>query len=99
MAFTFPLEQKQRNARAEQAVLDANALRISRLRSCCAPLAVVGVGEAHSPDLCPSCKQIAASLNKPRFSSDALPRADLPGAASAGSGDNCSQPLFEALPR
>jgi hypothetical protein len=99
MAHTDPAAQRVRNDRATQAVLDANALRISRLRACCAPLAVVGVGEAHSPDLCSSCKLIAASLNKPRSSSDALPRADLPGAASAGSGDNCSQPLFKAVPR
>jgi hypothetical protein len=99
MAHTDPAAQRLRNDRAKQAVLDANALRIGRLRACCAPLAVVGVGEAHSPDLCPSCKQIAVSLNKPRSSSYALPCADLPGAASAGSGDNRSQPLFEALPR
>jgi hypothetical protein len=99
MAHTDPQGQRLRNDRAKQAVLDANALRISRLRACCAPLAVVGVGDAHSPDLCPSCKQIAASLNKPRSSSDALPCADLPGAASAGSGEICSQPLFKAVPR
>jgi DNA (cytosine-5)-methyltransferase 1 len=37
--------------------------------------------------------------DNPRPSIDGLPCATLPGAASAGSGDNCSQPLFEALPR
>jgi hypothetical protein len=62
MANTNPDQQRERNARAEQAVLDANAFRIGRLRSCCAPLAVVGVGVAHSPDLCPSCKSHAAAL-------------------------------------
>lgn len=62
MAFTFPAEQRERNERAREAVLDANAVRIARLRACCAPLAVVGVGVAHSPDLCPSCKSHAAAL-------------------------------------
>jgi hypothetical protein len=62
MAHTDPAAQRARNNRAKQAVLDANALRIGRLRSCCAPLAVVGVGVAHSPDLCPSCKSHAAAL-------------------------------------
>jgi hypothetical protein len=42
--------------------LDAAAFRIGRLRACCAPLAVVGVGVAHSPDLCPSCATDAAAL-------------------------------------
>jgi DNA (cytosine-5)-methyltransferase 1 len=37
--------------------------------------------------------------NNPRPSIVGLPCASLPGAASAGGGDNCSQPLFEALPR
>jgi hypothetical protein len=62
MANTNPIAQRERNARAEQAVLDANALRIARLRACCAPLAVVGVGVAHSPDLCGECKKHAAAL-------------------------------------
>ena len=62
MANTNPIAQRERNARAEQAVLDATALRIGRLRSCCAPLAVVGVGIAHSPDLCGECKKHAAAL-------------------------------------
>lgn len=62
MALTFPDQQRERNARAEQAVLDAKAFRIGRLRACCAPLAVVGVGVAHSPDLCRSCAIDAAAL-------------------------------------
>ena len=62
MANTNPIEQRERNARAEQAVLDARAFRIGRLRACCAPLAVVGVDVAHSPDLCDSCKSHAAAL-------------------------------------
>lgn len=62
MANTNPEQQDAINARAQQAVLDANAVRIGRLRACCAPLAVVGVGVAHSPDLCPSCKSHAAAL-------------------------------------
>ena len=62
MANTNPIEQRERNARSEQAVLDARAFRIGRLRACCAPLAVVGVGVAHSPDLCPSCAIDAAAL-------------------------------------
>lgn len=99
MALSFPTEQRARNNRAKQAVLDANALRISRLRACCAPLAVLGIGDAHSPDLCGECKALAASLNKPRPSSDALPRADIPGAALAGSGESCSRPFFVDLPR
>jgi hypothetical protein len=99
MAHTDPAAQRARNDRATQAVLDANAVRIGRLRACCAPLAVVGVGEAHSPDLCPRCKQIAASLNKPRPSSDALPCATFPGAALAGGGESCSQSLFVGQPQ
>ena len=62
MANTNPDQQRERNARAEQAALDAAAFRIGRLRACCAPLAVVGVGVAHSPDLCPSCATDAAAL-------------------------------------
>ena len=62
MANTNPEQQDAINARAEQAVLDAAAVRIARLRACCAPLAVVGVGVAHSPDLCPSCATHAAAL-------------------------------------
>ena len=62
MANTNPEQQRAINARAEQAVLDARAFRIGRLRACCAPLAVVGVGVAHSPDLCDSCKSHAAAL-------------------------------------
>jgi len=62
MAFTFPAEQRERNERAREAVLDATAFRIGRLRACCAPLAVVGVGIAHSPDLCGECKKHAAAL-------------------------------------
>lgn len=62
MANTYPEQQRAINARAEQAVLDARAFRIGRLRSCCAPLAVVGVGVAHSPDLCRSCATDAAAL-------------------------------------
>ncbi len=62
MANTNPDQQRERNARAEQAVLDANAVRIARLRACCMPLAVVGVDIAHSPDLCPSCATHAAAL-------------------------------------
>lgn len=62
MANTNPDQQRERNARAEQAVLDARQYRIERLKKCCAPLAVVGVGVAHSPDLCPSCKSHAAAL-------------------------------------
>jgi hypothetical protein len=62
MANTDPIAQRERNARAEQAVLDAKAFRIGRLRACCAPLSVVGVGVAHSPDLCPRCKVDAAAL-------------------------------------
>jgi hypothetical protein len=94
MAHTDPASQRARNNRAKQAVLDANALRISRLRACCAPLAVVGVGIAHHPDLCGECKALATALNKPRSSSDGLPCATLPGANSAGSGESCSQPFF-----
>lgn len=62
MANTYPEQQREINARAEQAVLDATAFRIGRLRACCAPLAVVGVGIAHSPDLCGECKKHAAAL-------------------------------------
>ena len=62
MANTNPEQQREINARAEQAVLDARQYRISRLRACCAPLAVVGVGIAHSPDLCGECKKHAAAL-------------------------------------
>jgi hypothetical protein len=62
MANTNPEQQREINARAEQAVLDATAFRIGRLRACCAPLAVVGVGIAHSPDLCGECKKHAAAL-------------------------------------
>ena len=62
MANTNPEQQRAINARAEQAVLDATAFRIGRLRACCAPLAVVGVGVAHSPDLCGECKKHAAAL-------------------------------------
>lgn len=62
MANTYPEAQRAINARAEQAVLDATPIRISRLRLCCAPLAVVGVGIAHSPDLCARCKADAAAL-------------------------------------
>lgn len=62
MANTNPEQQRAINARAEQAVLDAKAFRIARLRACCMPLAVTGVGIAHSPDLCPSCAIDAAAL-------------------------------------
>jgi Ni,Fe-hydrogenase I large subunit len=62
MANTNPKQQDAINARAEQAVIEAKAIRISRLRACCAPLAVVGVGIAHSPDLCLSCRTHAAAL-------------------------------------
>ena len=93
MAHTDPASQRLRNNRAKQAVLDANALRISRLRACCAPLAVVGVGIAHQPDLCGECMAIAAALSNPS-SFDGLPCATLPGANSAGSGESCSQPFF-----
>lgn len=93
MANTSPIEQRLRNNRAAQAVLDAHAFRISRLRACCAPLAVVGVGIAHQPDLCGECMAHAAAISNPSFF-DGLPCASLPGANSAGSGESCSQPFF-----
>lgn len=62
MANTDPLAQIARNERAHQAVIDAMPYRIRRLRACCAPLAVVGVGVAHYPDLCPTCRADAAAL-------------------------------------
>ena len=52
-------------APATQAVIEnVRQERISRLRACCTPLAVVGVDEAHSPDLCGECKKHAAALRR-----------------------------------
>lgn len=65
MANTNPEQQRAINARAEQAVIEAWPWRVRAIRDCphkCAPLAVVGVGIAHSPDLCGECKKHAAAL-------------------------------------
>jgi hypothetical protein len=64
MANTDPKAQRAINDRAAAAILEARQFRITRLRACCAPLAVVGVDQTHSPDVCAKCQQDAAAIQR-----------------------------------
>ncbi len=62
MAFTFPAEQRARNARAKQASDELRAHVIGEIKACCLPWLVEIPDAAHRPDMCMKCRDRAHFL-------------------------------------